>query len=321
LGRIYIIKYQNLKIKYIIILNMSAYPAPTEDITEFNTSLFNQPEDTLSQAEADRLYLSKTSNDTSSASLTTFNGVVTINGNSSVGTNGSSNDLSIKGEQRFYNTSSPYLTYAKISTSGSNVIYESPNALTGDTTHQFKTYTGGALLSLSGFEIQPAQNVSRVPLVLTNRLQFGATSTYSFPLNSTTILGYYLKATGSISTPTFQSATITNLVTTTSLPIGVWRFDFSVQNVVGASGAGTITSSQSYIALSATAGVASALASTGAVLRSHISEVYGNNDIQVITSSFTYAQTSAVPLYLNIVRSFATGSYTFNGEVAVTRLA
>jgi len=46
---------------------MSAYSAPTEDITEFNTSLFNQPEETLSQAEADKLYLSKTKSDISTA--------------------------------------------------------------------------------------------------------------------------------------------------------------------------------------------------------------------------------------------------------------
>ena len=81
---------------------MSAYNPPIEDITEFNTSLFNQPEDTLSQAEANRLYLSKTSNDTSSASLTTFNGAVTINGNVEVGTSGVTSDLSLKGELRYY---------------------------------------------------------------------------------------------------------------------------------------------------------------------------------------------------------------------------
>jgi hypothetical protein len=59
---------------------MSSYNPPSESITEFNTSLFNQPEETLSQAEADKLYLSKTKNDTSSASLTTFNGAVNVGG-------------------------------------------------------------------------------------------------------------------------------------------------------------------------------------------------------------------------------------------------
>ena len=38
---------------------MSVYNPPIEDITSFNTLLFNQPEVILSQAEADLLYLSK----------------------------------------------------------------------------------------------------------------------------------------------------------------------------------------------------------------------------------------------------------------------
>ena len=57
---------------------MASYNPPTEDLPIFNTSLFNQPEETLSQAEADLLYLSKTNTDTSTAPLTTFNGQVTI---------------------------------------------------------------------------------------------------------------------------------------------------------------------------------------------------------------------------------------------------
>ena len=48
---------------------MSNYNPPTENITEFNTSLFNQPEVILSQAEPDLLYLSKTKNDISTATL------------------------------------------------------------------------------------------------------------------------------------------------------------------------------------------------------------------------------------------------------------
>ena len=55
---------------------MASYNPPTEDLPIFNTSLFNQPEETLSQAEADLLYLSKTKTDISTAPLTTFNNQV-----------------------------------------------------------------------------------------------------------------------------------------------------------------------------------------------------------------------------------------------------
>ena len=56
---------------------MSVYRPPTEDITEFNSSLFNQPVINLTQAEADLLYLSKTKTDTSTAPVTTFNNQIT----------------------------------------------------------------------------------------------------------------------------------------------------------------------------------------------------------------------------------------------------
>ena len=58
---------------------MASYNPPNEYITKFNTKLFNQPEDTLSQAEANNLYLSKTVADTSTSPLTTFNGQVAFN--------------------------------------------------------------------------------------------------------------------------------------------------------------------------------------------------------------------------------------------------
>jgi hypothetical protein len=60
---------------------MANYNPPTEDITVFNTSLFNQPEVILSQAEADLLYLSKVSSTISTAGLTTFNNGVSVGGN------------------------------------------------------------------------------------------------------------------------------------------------------------------------------------------------------------------------------------------------
>ena len=111
------------------------------------------------------------------------------------------------------------------------------------------------------------------------------------------------------------------ITTTSSIQIGVWRMDFSVQLVVGATGAGTITQSQSYISTTLNGNVGTAVAFTGSILLSHISEVYADNDVQVITSSITYQQSTAGVLYLNILRTFGTGTYSFIGEIAITRIA
>jgi len=76
---------------------MSSYNPPSEDITEFNTSLFNQPEETLSQAEADKLYLSKTKSDISTAGSTTFNGGVNVGGTLSLTSGANTSELSQSG--------------------------------------------------------------------------------------------------------------------------------------------------------------------------------------------------------------------------------
>lgn len=406
---------------------MSVYNPPTEDITQFNTSLFNQPVETLSQAEADRLYLSKTKSDISTSAETTFNGNVNVGGmldltsgantselsqsgntltianrvpsgsivltaqtsggtnqgitlstsaltmnnflplntriirstdttsvthslfdnittgllqmggvggtnsirgnttfpqNVTIGTDGVANNLSLKGELRLYDTASPYETYAKISTTGAITTYESPTGITPSTgtTHVFKCYNSAGVLTSSLFDITPTTVISRTALTLVNRLNFSTASPYVFANFTNTQLGYYLKETGSSFSYT-TSASPKTILTTSSIPIGVWRIDFSVQLVVGETGAGTITQSQSYISPTLDGNIGTAVPFTGSILRSHVSEVYANNDIQVITSNITYQQSTAGVLRLNIVRSFATGTYSFIGEVAITRLA
>ena len=76
---------------------MSVYNPPTEDITQFNTSLFNQPVETLSQAEADRLYLSKTKSDISTSAETTFNGNVNVGGMLDLTSGANTSELSQSG--------------------------------------------------------------------------------------------------------------------------------------------------------------------------------------------------------------------------------
>ena len=356
---------------------MSNYNPPTENITEFNTSLFNQPEVILSQAEADLLYLSKTKNDTSTATLTTFNGGTSIKGSSSFGVSNTPGGIltlyrklqiqDINGNPtgfgELYFGSSPELGIYAISLAATLVqtfvrLYncaagsitpilrlEVGNAITitdgtilntrqiksttpSSISHQlFDNMTTGGVLTIgntaSSNTINGATTFSQqifLNSTLTSYFRFShASTTYAFPFSGPTIQGYYLKSTGTGTT--VVSATPTTILTTSSISIGVWRIDFSVQNVVGAAGAGTITQAQSYISTTLNGAVATAVPFTGSILRTHVSEVYGNNDVQIITSSITYNQSTAGVLYLNIVRTFATGTYSFTGEISITRIA
>jgi len=201
-----------------------------------------------------------------------------------------------------------YTRYIKSATVNStNVIFD--NMITGG-----NIVFGGALSTNSFFG---ASTFSQAVTFNTNISH--NSSSYTFPFASATNQGYYLKTTGTATSVT--TATPTSIVTTASIPVGVWRIDFSVQNVVGAAGAGTISSAQSYISNTLNGNIGTAVSFTGSIVRSHVSEVYANNDVQVITSSLTYQQSSAGVLYLNIVRSYATGTYSFTGEIAITRLS
>jgi len=373
---------------------MANYNPPTEDITSFNTSLFNQPEVILSQAEADLLYLSKVSSTISTAGLTTFNNGVSVGGNITgssliqsnttsastnsiynnlftgstltIGTAGSPNTINgattlntdvntslfLKSGSDFteLNQTGSVFTFANKTNSGSMSMFcktaggfnqgmtltassleFNPNTFlkcrqlkssvsTGAHTLFDDMTTGGTLTIGGTSSTNSIQGNTTFPqnALFSSRLNFNASS-YSFPFSSNTSLGYYLKTTGTGTGVT--SATPKSIVTTASIPVGVWRIDFSVQNVVGASGAGTITQSQSYLSTSLDGNVGTAVSFTGSIIRSHVSEVYGNNDVQVIHSSITYNQSTAGVLYLNIVRTYTTGTYTFTGEIGLTRLA
>jgi len=312
---------------------MANYNPPTEDITSFNTSLFNQPEVILSQAEADLLYLSKVSSTISTAGSTTFNNGVSVGGNITGSSLIQSNTTSASTNSIYTNLfSGSTLT---IGTSGSsnsingfstfnNGLLGNLNANTIDgngntgTKTLFTSLTGTLNIGQATTTLVNVKAPTTIDLLLTlaNRLNFSATS-YSFPFASNTSLGYVLKNTGSsISTPTFVSATATTM-STLSLPIGVWRVDFAVQTTVNTSG--TITAAQSYIATSAAP--TTQLLLTGSLVRSHISEVYTAGDVQVITSSFTLSVSTAQNYVLTILRTFATGAYTFTGEISITRLS
>jgi len=403
---------------------MSSYDAPIENINVFNDSLFNQPEVILTQAEADLLYLSKTKNDISTASSTTFNGQVNVGGNITgstliqsnttsattnrifdnlfsgstltLGTSTSSNTIngnsdfgsivSIKNKLKLSQMTNididssafvaldfplsevntiraagltaatiqlpavtlneaglmfsffKFQTNLAITFTSTSAIFTLNNLGSGPTTNtsllsvdkQMTTLMCG-FYGIARYWIEVSNystfdrdyNNSIYPRLslensFSNRLKFSGTS-YSFPFASSQSLGYYLESTGT--SQTVVSATPKTILTTPTIPIGVWIINFSVQLTVGATGAGTITQSQSYLSTTINGAVGTAISFTGSILRSHTSEVYANNDIQVITSSITYNQSTAGPLYLNILRTFGTGTYSFIGEVAITRIA
>jgi hypothetical protein len=150
----------------------------------------------------------------------------------------------------------------------------------------------------------------------TNRLNFTG-ATYSFPFSSSQSLGYYQTFTGTGQVVT--SGTAASILTTTSIPIGVWRVDFSVKNTVVVPG-GIITSAQSYIALSSTP--TTPLTFTGALVRSDVSESYSGGDIQILTSSFTLNASVAQTYVLTIFRTISGApQFTFLGEMSITRIA
>jgi len=310
---------------------MSNYNPPTENITAFNTSLFNPPEVILTQAEANLLYLSKKNIDTSTASNTIFTGTInsttinTVNSTTnSIGTavstqvrttnmglaNVIGNDNSILG----YGITCGGSFCVAVGRASSTAYKTQSTAIGANTSVPYDNSTVIGYGSTATAANQVVLRTSTETVIIPNRISYSA-SAYSFPFSSSLNLGYYLKTTGSSTSLT--TATITNIVTTASIPIGVWRIDFSIQ--MTANTAGTITVSRSVV--SATTASLTQVDFTGSSIRSHVSEIYSASDIQILTSSFTYNQSTAGALYLNVLRTFATGTFSCVGEVSITRLA
>ena len=143
-------------------------------------------------------------------------------------------------------------------------------------------------------------------------------TTYNVAFPSQQNLGYYLQQTGG-SVTTVLTNTFNTIYTTATQPgMGVWRVDWSVKNTITTSG--TITQTRAFISTTS-ANTNTPLVNTGAQIRTHVAEVYTNNDVQIITSSFTLTLAVATPLYLTIFKSFTTGAYSYIGEIAITRIA
>jgi len=312
---------------------MATYNPPIEDITQFNTLLFNQPEEILTQGEADLLYLSKVSSGTSTAGNTTFTGTInstiinTVNSTTnSIGTavsaqvrtvnmgvgNSIGNDDVVLGHTAFCagpfsvaigkNASTSYQTGAIAIGANSSV----PNPF------EYSTALGFGAMATASNQVVLGRNTETV--IIPNRISF-TPSSYSFPFSSSLNLGYYTLLVGSSTSLT--TATTTNILTTASIPIGVWRIDYSIQ--MTANTGGTITTSRSVV--SASTASLTPVSFTGSSLRSHVSEVYAASDIQIINGSFTFQQSTAGVLYLNVLRTFATGTFACVGTMSTTRIA
>ena len=313
---------------------MANYNAPTENITQFNTSLFNQPEEILTKGEADLLYLSKTTSGTSTAGNTTFTGTInstlinTVNSNTvSIGTTVSAqlrsvnvgtgntvgDDVVVVGHSAI--GGSPYSVVigrnASTSTASTSCTVIGANSSVPSSCDTSTAIGYGATATSSN---QIVLGRSSETVIIPNQIRFSKSS-YSFPFSSNQIQGYYLLMVGSSTSLT--TATTTNILATSTIPIGVWRIDFSIQ--MTADTAGTITNSRSVV--SASTASLSPLPYTGSSLRSHVSEVYAIGDIQIINGSFTLTQSTAGVIYLNVLRTFATGTFSCIGTISATRIA
>jgi hypothetical protein len=143
-------------------------------------------------------------------------------------------------------------------------------------------------------------------------------SSYNIAFPSQQNLGYYLRQVGSSFTTLTTNTYKTIYTTATQLGMGVWRVDWSVKNTITT--AGSITQSQAFISTTSV-DTNTPLVNTGAILRSHVTETYAINDIQIVASSFTLTLAVATPLYLTILKTFTTGAYSYIGEISATRIA
>lgn len=310
---------------------MANYNPPTEDITSFNTSLFNPPEVILTQPEADLLYLSKKNSDTSTAGNTTFTGTINSTIINTVNSTTTSVGTAVSAQVRSVNIGTGNIlgndnvvvgngltcggSFCVAIGRASTTSYQTQSTAIGANTsvpYDNSTAIGYGAIATASNQVVLGRSTETV--IIPNQIRFSKSS-YSFPFASNQIKGYYLATTGSNTSLT--TATATTITTTPSIPIGVWRIDYTIQ--MTADTAGTITVSRSVI--SASAASLGQVAFTGASLRSHVSEVYTAGDIQIINGSFTYNQTTAGVLYLNVLRTFATGTFSCLGGIAATRIA
>ena len=195
---------------------MSSYNPPTENLPTFNSSLFNQPEETLSQAEADKLYLSKTKNDTSTAT-TTFQNNVTI------GVRGLAQGVvTIYRRMRLWDIDNNQQTYGDLFGQGNNMVYQCRNdSATPATSHQF--YTRGAGSATDNLQMTIANGTT----TLEGTLSLNATSVSVLAPNATSMTLFSGYNNSASLFPTCDTGTIT--IGNPTFPGGIVNFQSIVR--------------------------------------------------------------------------------------------
>jgi hypothetical protein len=333
---------------------MAAYLPPTEDITAFNSVLFTHDSGTgLSQGQANALYLRKTGSVTEN-----INGLKTFTNNVEITTALRPSLIMRQSATEYTNIrqNGGALEFQNLSTAGAgtNFLFSgvsqlsvSQGFISTQKDAQFQTklikclasetalahsifdnmIAGGSITiggTASTNTIQGNTTLSQ-NVVMSGTASIGGritlnSASYTFPFSSSLIQGYYAKDTGSATNVT--SSTPKTIHTSPTLAIGVWRIDFSVEtycNIAGGAGQ-TITTAQSYVSTTSNSAMTAVVPHTGAKVYSVVSKIYQPNEYDLITSSFTYNQTTAGVLYLNLVRIY-TGDFTFTGEMSYTRLS
>jgi len=157
---------------------MASYNPPSEYITEFNTTLFNNdtiPVATgggtgdLTKAQADTYYLSKTTTDTSTAPTTTFNGAVNVLGDTTIGVRGVSGGiLNLYRRMRIWDINNASSTYGDFITTGTDTQYSTlNNGGAIETYHRFYTCPSTSSTANLSMEIGNTETIINNPLVIT----------------------------------------------------------------------------------------------------------------------------------------------------------
>jgi len=155
------------------------YNPPIENITEFNTTLFNNdtpPIQTgggtgdLTKAQADTYYLSKVNSDTSTSTLTTFNGAVNVLGETTIGVRGvATGVLNLYRRMRIWDINNASQTYGDLLATGTDMQYSTLNQGSAlETYHRFYTCPSTSSTSNLSFEIGNTNTTLNNPLIITS---------------------------------------------------------------------------------------------------------------------------------------------------------
>ena len=265
----------------------AAYSPPIEDITQFNSSLFNQPEETLTQAEANLLYLSKVNSNTSSAPLTTFNNAVTIGGTVILGQTTITDGQNFNARQILSSNTGATISHSLFTNMGIG------STLTIGNSNSTNVQVNSILIANSGFTMKQNSSCENTFSVNTIALQVtaGTKNFWTAAAGTTTINIGNILAPLNLNASTFTIAGTTavfNSGVTCNNGLsanGVTAGDYDTQN----------TTTLCRICNSTTSGTIRLGAGLNSLGNIEIGSNTGNNTIKGLTSFTQTATFSAIP--------------------------